>query len=235
MKMKDLAVTGLVLIMLIGAFAPVVSADEQSTTPLPPNKFWGTVNLNGEPLAAGYMVKAYIDGELRGSVIVTTPGKYGEPPSLYLVVDGSASDEGKTITFTLAGVPAEETATWKAMNPPQVLNLTASGEPKETPVPTPTPRPTVTATPAATATQTPAPQDHAQGESSTDSFNQSDGAISSVIDSIFGGNEASDEEIPGESGNLRTIYAILIIEAILIAIGITGILFYFRKKRRGGI
>ncbi|RLC79522.1 MAG: hypothetical protein DRI61_07720 [Chloroflexi bacterium] len=234
MKMKDLAVTGLVLIMLIGAFAPVVSADEQSTTPLPPNKFWGTVNLNGEPLAAGYMVKAYIDGELRGSVIVTSEGNYGDNLN-YLAVSGSASDEGKTITFTLAGVPAEETATWKAMNPPQVLNLTASGEPKETPVPTPTPRPTVTATPAATATQTPAPQDHAQDESSTDSFNQSDGAISSVIDSIFGGNEASDEETPGESGNLRTIYAILIIEAILIAIGITGILFYFRKKRRGGI
>jgi len=226
MKMKYLAVIGLVLIMLIGVFAPIVSADEQPPAPLLPNKFYGEVSLNDEPLAVRYMVKAYIDGELRGSVIVTSEGSYGDNLN-YLAVDGGESDEGKTITFTLAGVTAEETALWHKMNPPQVLDLTASGEPSETQVPTPTATPTTTQTPAPAA-------DHAQ-DGSTDSSSQSDGIVDGLIDTISGDNETSVEETPGESGNLRTIYAILIILVVLIAIGITGILFYFTKKRRGGM
>ncbi|VUT28242.1 MAG: hypothetical protein SYNGOMJ08_00806 [Candidatus Syntrophoarchaeum sp. GoM_oil] len=231
--MKNLAVIGLVLIMLIGVVTPLISAAGESEIPVLPNKFWGNVTLNGEDLSSGYMIKAYIDGEIRGIVIVTNAGKYGDNFD-YLKVDGSGSDAGKTITFTVAGVAVSETAEWHAMASPEELDLTAEGEPTETPVPTPTPRPT--SNPTVTATQEPESSTSDDGEDSSPDLGSGDGVADTVMDTSpppSEGIEVGSDATPG--GTLRTVYGILIIEAILIAIGITGILFYFAKKRRGGM
>ena len=219
---KNLVVIVLALFILIGAVTPLISAAGESEIPLPPNKFYGEATLNGEDLATGYMIKAYIDGEIRGIVIVTNAGKYGEDFD-YLEVDGSGSDAGKTITFTLAGVAVSETAEWHAMASPVELDLTAEGEPTETPVPTPTPR---------RATQEPeSSTNYNEGDSATDTG--SENAVVDTTPAPSEGIEVSSDATPG--GTLRTVYGILIIEVILIAIGITGILFYFAKKRRGGM
>ena len=94
--------------------------------PPPPNKFYGNVSLNGEPAPAGTVIDAHIDGELRGSVEVTTHGRYGDNLN-YLVVNGSASDDGKMIEFYVNGVRANETAVWYSMAPPRKLDLSVEG------------------------------------------------------------------------------------------------------------
>lgn len=60
------------LFLLLFSFAvngviSAIAGDE----PVPPNKFYGNVSLNGEPAPAGTVINARIDGEPRGSVIVT--------------------------------------------------------------------------------------------------------------------------------------------------------------------
>ena len=86
-----------------------------------PNRFSGTVTLNGVPAPAETVTNAFIDGELRGSTVVESPGEY-----TYLSVNGSASDDGKNVTFTVCGATAEQTGTWTAMiDHVQILDLTA--------------------------------------------------------------------------------------------------------------
>ena len=117
------------IITIIAGILPVntiVEADDSSSPPVPPNEFYGNVTLNGQPLPSGSTIKAYIDGKLRGSITTTTAGVYGDNLN-YLSVSGNESDNGKTITFIVSGVKADETAVWHSMAPPRKLDLHASG------------------------------------------------------------------------------------------------------------
>ena len=154
MEMKKLAAIGILALLLLSVFTALsMTSVMGDTTPLPPNKFYGNVTLNGTDAPIETVVSAYIDGELRGSITVTTKGKYGEPPT-YLAVDGSAADDGVTIVFYVNGVRANETAEWRSMAEPRTLNLSAAGEPSE---PEQTPTPTETETPAPTEEPTLSP------------------------------------------------------------------------------
>jgi hypothetical protein len=81
--------------------------------------------LNNEPAPVGTVINASIGGELRGSVTVTTAGEYN-----LLGVEGSSSDDGATITFTVGGVDADQTAIWYEGNEPRPLDLTTTGLPQ---------------------------------------------------------------------------------------------------------
>ena len=106
-----------ILIALSGMAAMAVADD---LIP-PPNKFSGTVTLNGAPAPNEMIINAFIDGNPRGSIVVESPGKYA-----YLSVNGNASDDGKTVTFKVCGATAEQTGTWTAwIGHVQVLDLTA--------------------------------------------------------------------------------------------------------------
>ena len=119
--------TGAVLVsLLLTIILSGVMIGIADDAPPPPNKFYGNVSLNGEPAPVGIVINAHIDGELRGSVEVTTHGRYGDNLN-YLVVNGSAADDGKMIEFYVNCVRANETAVWYSMAPPRKLDLSVEG------------------------------------------------------------------------------------------------------------
>ena len=102
-----------------------------------PHAFLGLATVNGNPASDGTVVAAFVDG--RQVVAESVSG--GSYPVLMVEPDAD-SFVGKTVTFTIGGIPANETATW-AQGEVTQLNLTASPT-QATPVPQ--------ATTAATAT-----------------------------------------------------------------------------------
>jgi hypothetical protein len=102
------------IIMLSGATS-LVSAWE-----LQPNKFAGSVMLNGTDAPVGTVINAYIGGEFRGSTVVESVGEY-----VQLEVSGGGSDNGTEITFTVKGILADQPAVWIAYAGPRSLDLTA--------------------------------------------------------------------------------------------------------------
>ena len=102
-----------------------------------PHAFLGLATVNGNPASDGTVVAAFVDG--RQVVAESVSG--GSYPVLMVETDAD-SFVGKTVTFTIGGIPANETALWTQGEVTQ-LNLTASPT-QATPVPQ--------ATAAATAT-----------------------------------------------------------------------------------
>jgi len=102
-----------------------------------PHAFLGLATVNGNPASDGTVVAAFVDG--RQVVAESVSG--GSYPVLMVEPDAD-SFVGKTVTFTIGGIPANETALW-AQGEVTQLNLTASPT-QATPVPQ--------ATTAATAT-----------------------------------------------------------------------------------
>ncbi len=106
-------------IVLYGAVLPV-----SAVTP-PPNWFLGDATLNGEPAPTGTTIEAFIQGDSRGNVTVDSPGKYAN-----LCVVGDSADNNIPITFTVDGLPANETGIWIAWTQgAQILDLTAGDAP----------------------------------------------------------------------------------------------------------
>ncbi|WP_207590072.1 S8 family serine peptidase [Halomontanus rarus] len=87
--------------------------------------FSGTVDLAGEPAPEGTTVIAHVDGESRGTTSVATDGRYATSSDPLLVDGVAGDDEGRTITFTVDGMPVEETATW-ANGTTEDLDLTVA-------------------------------------------------------------------------------------------------------------
>ena len=102
------------IIILSGATL-LVSALE-----LQPNKFAGSVMLNGTDAPVGTVINAYIGGDFRGSIDVESVGEY-----VQLEVNGGGSDNDTEVTFTVNNIPADQTAVWIAYAGPRSLALTA--------------------------------------------------------------------------------------------------------------
>jgi len=102
-----------------------------------PHAFLGLATVNGNPASDGTVVAAFVDGRQVAAESVSG----GSYPVLMVEPDAD-SFVGKTVTFTIGGIPANETALW-AQGEVTQLNLTASPT-QATPVPQ--------ATTAATAT-----------------------------------------------------------------------------------
>ena len=116
------------ILLALSGMTVMALADQPDTDPHPPNKFSGNVTLNDADAFIGVVIDAYIDGDPRGNITVESSGKYGDFAGLtYLDVTGNASDDGKTITFTVCGAAADQNAIWYAYPAPAsiVLDLTA--------------------------------------------------------------------------------------------------------------
>jgi hypothetical protein len=76
-----------------------------------PCRFYGTVALDGEDVPDGTVVKAVVSG----TEFTTTTPAAGYGPSSYAVLieqpDGATYD-GASVTFTIGGEAADQTATW---------------------------------------------------------------------------------------------------------------------------
>ena len=116
--------TVLSILIVLSGMATMASAGGWQSIP---NQFYGAVTLNGANAPAGTVINAYIDGELRGTIGVTTAGEYGVLDLDYLKVNGNEpEDEGKAITFTVDGAAADQNDTkWYADQLPRELELTA--------------------------------------------------------------------------------------------------------------
>jgi hypothetical protein len=86
-----------------------------------PHQFYGTVSVEGEPVAEGTLVEAFVDDVKEAETTVDDEGRYGYDPIFR--VSGTA---GAEVTFKVGGVPANETATWES-GKVQQLNLTING------------------------------------------------------------------------------------------------------------
>ena len=116
------------ILLTLSGTAAIASADD--AIPPVPNTLYGTVALNGEWAEVGTTIEAYVgdDPNPRGEFEVETDAWY------YIGVTGDESDEGKTITFKVNGVPVDQTAVWHASTSPRRLDL---GDVPTSPPPTP--------------------------------------------------------------------------------------------------
>ena len=104
-----------------------------------PHAFLGSATINGSPAADGTVVAALVDGRQIAAKSVSD----GSYPVLLVEPDGD-SFSGKTVTFTIGGFAASETAFW-IQGEVTELNLNASPAQR-----TPTPTPRATAAPIPT-------------------------------------------------------------------------------------
>lgn len=141
----------LATLLALGCLAP----PRAEAQPTPPATFSGSASIDGKPAPNGTAIQASIGGR-----DCTQPGAPGTllqgGVALYRIevlaesqLAGCGS-EGRVVSFSIAGLSANQTATWKAAV--HTLDLTAS---TVTPQPGATPAP-ITATPATPATAAPA-------------------------------------------------------------------------------
>ena len=104
-----------------------------------PHVFLGSATINGSPAADGTVVAAIVEGRQ----IVAKSVSDGSYPVLLVEPDGE-NFTGKTVTFTIGGFAASETAFW-IQGEVTELNLNATPAPG-----TPTPTPAATAAPIPT-------------------------------------------------------------------------------------
>lgn len=119
MKGKKIMLSVVILSLLL--FLTDVSA-----VPSIPSFFYGDLTINGEQAPVGTEIVAKIDDEVRGSIITSESGKYGEASgSSKLLVEGERSDDGKTVVFFINGVEGEQTGVWESG---EIFNLDLSVE-----------------------------------------------------------------------------------------------------------
>lgn len=104
-----------------------------------PHAFLGSATVNGSPAADGTVVAALVDGQQ-----VTAKSVTGGTYPVLLVESTTDSFVGKTVTFTIGGIPAAETADWLQGEVTE-LNLTATPAVGTTTTGTPTPAPVTVA------------------------------------------------------------------------------------------
>lgn len=98
----------------------------------PPTRVFGSVTIGGAPAPAGTEIKAFINDQQCGSFITTDDGLFR------IDVDASATtancgEEELTVTFTINGVPTNETTTF-GQGTFVALNLSPQGDPPAPPV-----------------------------------------------------------------------------------------------------
>jgi hypothetical protein len=131
----------LVRVLLVTG-ALVLPAGVGQAQPQIPSSFYGSVTIDGEAAPDGTEVRALIDGtDCSQSVPGERPAIREGGATVYVIHVVHQSQrpgcglDGKTVTFTIAGRPAVQQATWKPG--PQQLDLSA-GTGGIVPLPTPT-------------------------------------------------------------------------------------------------
>lgn len=129
-----------ILLIAVSLLAVPTLADGSAPSTIP-HVFYGQIyNVDGSTAPAGSIIVASVAGSPAGTTTVTTAGQYGVGPqdgdAEKFAVWNSAIHPGDTITFSIYGVTAKESAIYESGGFTN-LTLTASAPP-----PTPTPSPT---------------------------------------------------------------------------------------------
>lgn len=125
-KDKRLKVLSCLVILLLGmSLVPAASANSASSTVPPsfPNIFEGSLKGDAANAGPGTVITAYMDSKLVASYPLKEAGKY------QVAISGTKQDDGKAITFKLAGVPSEPVSvTYKDGAVPVGVDLTFYGD-----------------------------------------------------------------------------------------------------------
>ena len=140
--MREISRTKILIAVAVVAFLYLMPSGASAQGVIP-HAFLGLATINGSPAADGTVVAALIDGRQVAAKSVSG----GSYPVL-LVEPANDSFVGKIITFTIGGIPANETALWTQGEVTE-LNLSAAPSPE---APTATPAPAATVAPAPTPT-----------------------------------------------------------------------------------
>jgi len=95
----------LALVLLIGVALPAYAQDGEMPPQLP-HYFAGTVSTSTGSVAEGTAVEAFVDGVKEAETAVTAQSTYE------ILVPAEYSDDPQTVSFTIGGVQASQTATW---------------------------------------------------------------------------------------------------------------------------
>ena len=109
----------LLALVLLAGILPAYGADDDMP-PAIPHYFAGMVSSSNGPVPEGIVVEAFRDGVYVTETTVTINSTYE------LVMPGEYSDQGKIVSFTVAGVPASQTAAWKTGGLSKNFDLTIS-------------------------------------------------------------------------------------------------------------
>lgn len=134
---------GVLLLLLASAGALVTG--QAAAQPQVPATFYGSVTVDGRPVPEGTEVLAFVDGKdctqrgpsYRGTVTIEGVSAYSIAVVHESQIPGCGAP-GKTVTFTIAGRPARQTAVWQ-FGPQRVDLSVGAGAPIPLPTPTPTP------------------------------------------------------------------------------------------------
>ena len=103
------------------------SSDRATTPPLvPPHAFSGLVTVDGNLVAGGVIVAATIEGRKVAATITSEDGRYK-----LKVQQRAVNFIGKTVTFTVDGEIASQSALWR-QGGVDLLDLTVQGGPRPT-------------------------------------------------------------------------------------------------------
>jgi len=116
----------LALVLLVGGVLPAYANDLEPPPQLP-HLFEGTVSVISPPgpVAEGTVVEALVDGVKKAETTVNATSGY------QLVVPGELGDEGKIVSFKVAGVQATQTAAWVSGELDYDFSLTIAALPSE--------------------------------------------------------------------------------------------------------
>jgi hypothetical protein len=115
----------LALAVMVGGLAPAYG---DVLPPTIPAAFTGTVSVGGVPVPLGLVVEAFVGNETSARAN-TTVIPYGGQSWYQLVVPGTDADTGKTVTFKVATVQANEKSTWES-GKVERLDLTVNSLPQ---------------------------------------------------------------------------------------------------------
>lgn len=88
-----------------------------------PEQFYGAVQYDSGITSSGLTINAIVNGAVVATTVTQNGGSYGSSPSLFFVPDTNGTLAGTTITFTVNGIAAAQTATFANAALTQ-LNLT---------------------------------------------------------------------------------------------------------------
>ncbi len=123
---RPVAAIGLLLALALVLAGTLPAYAVSDPIPPEPHLFEGHASTRepAQPVPAGKLVQAFIGGELRGETTTGSGGHY------YFAVRGKSGESGKeTVTFKVAGVEAEETATWRSGTISKPFDLTIQALP----------------------------------------------------------------------------------------------------------
>jgi hypothetical protein len=122
----------LALVLLAGGVLPAYANDIEPPPQLP-HYFTGTVSTPEGPVPEGTVVEALLNGVKKAETTVNAESRYE------LDVVGEVGDDGKIVTFKVAGVQANESAAWVSGELDYDFNLTIAALPNGSPTPSPFP------------------------------------------------------------------------------------------------